>query len=302
MNGNLRRLVWADGSGAVEPLSLPPAFYNDQRISPDGRRFAVVDGASGSGDVWIYDVGRRTFTRLTFERKSATPVWSPDGRSVVYASIDAAADRTTFYRKPVDGSHDPERLVAVQGRSFLLSIDSRGDQLMIVKTTNTQSRIADIVNVSIPAGVEAPLVATGADEYSGSTSPDGRWLAYESNENGRYEVYVRDLRAGGGRWQVSTGGGEEPRWSPDGRELFFRIDDRFMRARIAPREPFEAETPTKLFDGIFNVRSDTGVSYDVDPNTGRFLMTRSADPSAAPSVTTLNVVINWFDDLRRLTR
>ncbi|HWK11698.1 MAG TPA: protein kinase [Vicinamibacterales bacterium] len=301
-NGNMRRLVWADRTGAVEPLSLPPAFYNDQRISPDGSRFAVVDGASGSGDVWIYDVARKTFTRLTFERTIATPVWSPDGRSVLYASIDAASDRTTFYRKPVDGSRDQEKLATVDGRSFLLSVNPAGDRLMIVKTTSTQARVADILSLSIRDGVEAPLVATSADEYSGSKSADGRWLAYESNESGRYEVYVRDLREGGGRWQISTAGGEEPRWSADGRALFFRIDDRLMQATVAAGESFAAETPTKLFDGLFNLRSDTGVSYDVDPKTGRFLMTRPADLTASASVSSLDVVLNWVEELRRLTR
>jgi dipeptidyl aminopeptidase/acylaminoacyl peptidase len=170
----------------------------------------------------------------------------------------------------------------------------------VVKTTNTQAGVADIVTVSIPDSVEKPLVVTSAAEYSASPSPDGRWLAYQSNESGRYEVYVRDLREGGGRWQISTGGGEEPRWSPDGRELFFRIDDRFMHARMTPGDPFDADTPAKLFDGIFNVRSDSGAGYDVNPKTGRFLMIRPADPAASTAVSALNVVINWFADLQRL--
>jgi len=297
--GDLRRLVWADRNGAVEALNLPAAFYNDLRMSPDGSRFAVIAGASGSGDVWIYDVARKTFTRLTFDRTIATPIWSPDGRSVIYSSIDAAGG-TTFLRKPVDGSREPQKLATIDGRSFLISINPAGDRLTVVKTTNTQAGVADIVTVSIPDSVEKPLVVTSAAEYSASPSPDGRWLAYQSNESGRYEVYVRDLREGGGRWQISTGGGEEPRWSPDGRELFFRIDDRFMHARMTPGDPFDADTPAKLFDGIFNVRSDSGAGYDVNPKTGRFLMIRPADPAASTAVSALNVVINWFADLQRL--
>jgi Tol biopolymer transport system component len=280
-------------------LNLPPAPYNDERVSPDGSRVAVVVGATGSGDVWIHDTTRGSFTRLTFDRNAGTPVWSHDGRSVYYVAIDPATGRTTFYRKPVDGSRDRAQVGVANGRSFLLSVNETGDRLMIVKTTNTQTRVADIVTLAIPGGQESPVVATGADEFSGSTSPDGRWLAYQSNESGRYEIYVRDLREGGGRWQVSTAGGEEPRWSADGRELFFRSDTRFMHAAVASQDSFRAETPLKLFDGIFNVRSDTGVSFDVDPKTGRFLMTRPADPAAPPSVTALDVVLNWFADLRR---
>ncbi|HTI37774.1 MAG TPA: protein kinase [Vicinamibacterales bacterium] len=298
-NGNLRRLVWADRTGRAELLNLPPAPYNDERVSPDGSRVAVVVGATGSGDVWIHDTTRGSFTRLTFDRNAGTPVWSHDGRSVYYVAIDPATGRTTFYRKPVDGSRDRAQVGVANGRSFLLSVNETGDRLMIVKTTNTQTRVADIVTLAVPGGQESPVVATGADEFSGSTSPDGRWLAYQSNESGRYEIYVRDLREGGGRWQVSTAGGEEPRWSADGRELFFRSDTRFMHAAVASQDSFRAETPLKLFDGIFNVRSDTGVSFDVDPKTGRFLMTRPADPAAPPSVTALDVVLNWFADLRR---
>jgi serine/threonine-protein kinase len=302
-NGSLRRLVWADSSGAVEPLNVPAAFYNDTRVSPDGSRVAVIVGPSGSGDVWVYDVARKTFTRLTFEGNAATPIWSQDGRSVIYASIEASAGgRTTFSRKPVDGSREPEKLATVNGRSYLASISPGGDRLTLVKATNTQSRVGDILSVPIHGGAETPLVATAADEYSPSLSPDGHWLAYQSNASGRYEVYVQDLREGGGRWQVSTAGGEEPHWSPDGRELFFRIDDRFMYARVTSRDPFNADTPAKLFDGIFNLRSDTGVSYDVDPKTGKFLMTRPADLAATPSISSLDVVLNWFEDLRSLTR
>ena len=297
-NGNLRRLVWADRTGTIEAVNLPPAFYNDERISPDGSRFAVIVGPTGSGDVWIYDIARGSFTRLTFDRNAGTPVWSADGRDVYYVTIEPSSGRTTFWRKPADGSRDREQVATTDGRSFLLAVNKAGDRLTVVKTTNTQSRVADMVTLTVPSGAESPLVATGADEFSGSFSPDGRWFAYESNESGRYEVYVRDLREGGGRWQISTAGGEEPRWSADGRELFFRTDDRFMRATVTSPEPFRADTPARLFDGIFNLRSDTGISYDVDPKSGRLLMTRSADPAAAVSVSSLDVVLNWFGELR----
>ena len=278
-------------------MDLQPAFYNDQRIAPDGSRFAVIVGPSGSGDVWIYDLAHKTFTRLTFDRNAASPIWSADGKSILYASTEPSG-RTTFFRKPVDGSRDAERLAVVDGRSFLLEVNRTGDRLMFVKATNTQTRVADILTMALPEGREAPLVATGADEFSASISPDGRWLAYQSNETGRYEVYVRDLGEGGGRWQVSTAGGEEPRWSPDGSELFFRIDDRLMSAAVLSRSPFRPGTPRTLFDGIYNVRSDTGISYDVDATTGRFLMTRLADATANPSVSSLRIVVNWFEDLR----
>ena len=298
VNGNRRVLVWADRSGAAEPIDLPPAFYNDQRISPDGSRFAVIVGASGSGDVWIFDVVRKTFTRLTFDRNAATPVWSADGRNVLYAAV-APNNHTSFYSKPVDGSRERERVGAVDGRSFLQLVNRAGDALMFV-TMGGLNRVGDIIAMSVPDGRQTPIIATGADEFSGAASPDGRWLAYQSNESGRYEVYVTDRTGAGGRWQISTAGGEEPHWSADGSEIFYRVDDRLMHVVVLSREPFRAGTPQKLFDGIYNVRSDTGVSYDVDPKTGRFLMTRLADAAAAAPASSLKIVLNWFEDLRRV--
>ena len=109
------------------------------------------------------------------------------------------------------------------------------------------------------------LVSTTFDETGGSLSPDGRWVAYASDETGRYEIYVSDARTkGGGRWQVSNTGGEEPRWSPDGRQLFFRSDARLLAADISSQPSFEASMPRMLFDGVYEMRSDSAVTYSVD--------------------------------------
>jgi hypothetical protein len=236
VNGSRRVLVWADRTGAIEPIDLQPAFYNDQRVSPDGSRFAVIVGASGSGDVWIFDVARKTFTRLTFDRNAATPVWSTDGRNVFYAAVDPRA-HTSFYRKPVDGSRERERVGDVTGRSLLQSLNRAGDSLLFM-TAGGVNRLGDIIAMSLHDGRQTPIVATDADEFSGALSPDSHRLAYQSNESGRYEVYVTDRTGSGGRWQISTADGEEPHWSADGSGIFYRADDRLMHVAVVSREPF----------------------------------------------------------------
>ncbi len=245
----------------------------------------MIVGASGSGDVWILDVARKTFTRLTFDRNAATPVWSTDGRNVFYAAVDPRA-HTSFYRKPVDGSRERERVGDVTGRSLLQSLNRAGDSLLFM-TAGGVNRMGDIIAMSLHDGRQTPIVATDADEFSGALSPDSHRLAYQSNESGRYEVYVTDRTGAGGRWQISTAGGEEPHWSADGSEIFYRVDDRLTHVAVVSREPFRAGTPEKLFDGIYNLRSDTGVSYDVDPRTGRFLMTRLADTTVSARASSL---------------
>jgi hypothetical protein len=146
--------------------------------------------------------------------------------------------------------------------------------------------------------VEADLPLAVDDEYGSSVSPDGRWIAYQSDESSRPEVYVRDLAGSGARWQVSTGGGEEPRWSRDGKELFYREDTRLLAVPVETRGRFEAGAPKVVVEGIFNLRSDTGVSYDVAPSGRRFLMVRPAVDRDRPVA--VRVVLNWRDELETL--
>jgi serine/threonine-protein kinase len=139
-------------------------------------------------------------------------------------------------------------------------------------------------------------VVAPSDEYAAAVSPDGRWLAYQSNESNRYEVYVRDLQGTGGRWQVSNGGGEEPHWAPNGRELYFRSESRLLVSPVDLQPTFRPGSPSLVMQGIYSTRSDSGLSFDVDPKTGRFVMLRLASGGIQARV---RLVLNWFDDLRR---
>jgi serine/threonine-protein kinase len=296
---NDRRVFWAGASGAPLPLAnLPPAVYNDPKISPDGRKAALLVGPSGSGDVWVYDFERSTSTRLTFEGTNETPAWSADSRFVYYGSVTAPT-KTTFYRKPADGSRDAERVAELPDvRAFLQQVSSRGDSLLFdfydVVGAAGQSEVA---RIPIGTGHLEKVIATPANETSAVISPDGRWLAYVSDASGVNEIFVRDLSAGG-QWQVSAAGGEEPRWSGTGHELYFRRDTQLLAISVEAGAQFRASEPRVVVDGIYNLRSGSLMSYDVDPKRERFLMIRPANNSESSPITSLRVVLNWFTDLR----
>ena len=291
-NGDLYRLTWMDREGRGQPAALPPGPYQDVRVSPDGTRVALLRGTSGAGDVWIFDVSGGTLTRLTFNGTSAAPAWSADGRTVYYTFFDASGERSSIARKPADGSRDAETLRAVDGqRSYVGSVDE-ARAAVILDAVVTSSDRGDVIRLPLAPGAPGqPLAATRFNEFASSVSPGGQWLAYQSDDTGRPEVYVRDLAGTGLRWQVTSAGGAEPHWSRDGRELYYRTADRLMAVPIASGPSFRAGNPRPLFDGLYSSGIESGRSYDVDPKTGRFLLVVRARDDRA--IGTVRVVLNW---------
>jgi len=291
--GGLRQLVWTDLRGAVENIPLPPALYNDIRISPDGTRLAYALGTTGAADIWIYSFTRGTSTRLTFTGVNGTPAWSTDGRDVFFSAIQGAG--TTLFRTSADGGREPTAVAALDGRVSLKHI-ARDRTWAIVDMIGGLNTLANIARVPLGnGGSPEPLVNTAPDEYAAALAPDERFFAYQAVEAGRPEIYVRALGASGGRWQVSNAGGEEPMWSPDGRALYYRFESQLMRVSVDRSGAFAASLPEILFDGVLNLRSDTGVSYDVHPDGKRLLMIRRAQ---AASNGTVRMVTNWFNELK----
>jgi serine/threonine-protein kinase len=298
-HSGLFRLVWVDRAGKPQPLDLAPSMYHEFRVAPDGTRVALLNGPSGGGDVWIYDLVRRTNTRLTFTANNAAPVWSADGRDIFYTSFDSTGSSAEVFRKRADGSGDMTLVGTPGGRSYVAWV-SKGGRDAVLDFVNSGPGMADVVTMALqPQTHVTALVGGPADTYGAAVSPDGRWLAYHSDDTGRPEVYVRGMTGSGGRWQVSSTGGEEPHWSKDGRELYYRTGNRMMAASIERGGAFRAGTPHVLFEGVYNLRSDSLRSYDVDPVTGRFLMMQPPDDGALPP--SIRVTLNWFDELRRLT-
>ena len=291
-----RRLSWADQAGDFQPLNFAPGQFNDLRISPDGSRVALLIGSSGTGDVWVYDLNRGTSTRLTSNVSNASPVWSADGKSVYYTEIRTTGDLTTLFRKPADGSSEAEKLASLENTAYVKAIKSDGSSAIFDYQMNTNR--GDIVELPLaPNAQMTRLLNSQFNEYGAALSPDARWLAYQTNENGRPEIFVKDLSGSGSRIPISTDGGEEPRWSHDGRELFYRKSNSFMRVAVEPGSAFRAGTPKELFKGVYDLRSNSGVTYDVDPKSNRFLMIRVGEDATAPAQ--VRVVVNWFDELRR---
>lgn len=299
---SLRKLAWVSRDGTAEDVAVPPALYNDVRIAPDGQRFAVALGTSGLADIWVYELARKSFTRLTFDGHSATPEWSADNRTVYFATVDASGLRTTFQRKPADGSREAEAVGRVEGRAYLGGLEE-GARSAIIDLYGDGATRSDAGIYRFPldpasqSQKASPIVDTPGIEFGARLSPDRRWLAFHSSVTGANEVYVRDLAGTGAQWQVTTTGGEEPNWSSDGRELFYRADRRLMVVPVETRGRFTAGPATLLLDGIYNLRSETGISFDVSPRGDRFLMIRPAEEGARTA--RLRVVLNVFDELAR---
>jgi serine/threonine-protein kinase len=290
-------IFWVDREGHAQPLGLPPGLYNDLRLSPDRTRMALAVGSTGSSDIWVYDFARTTFTRLTFTGVNGTPIWSRDGRFILYADISPTGKLTKILRVPADGSRPPEQVVEVPARAYLGPMTPDGNAVIAV--CNDSHGKSNVMRIPLVPGREpTPIAATEWDEYNPTLSPDGRYVAYQSNDTGRDDIYVRDVGGAGSRWQVSTSGGEEPSWSADGTEMYYRSEDRMMVVPVQTRGTFSMGVPHLLFTGVFQMRSDTGISYDVDSAHKRFLMIRLPSDGGADSG--LHVVLNWHDELERL--
>jgi serine/threonine-protein kinase len=295
--GDLHLLTWMDRAGRAQPVALPAGTYQEARVSPDGTRVAMLVGTAGAGDVWVQDLGARTFTRLTFTGNCAAPIWSADGLAVYYTTFDPSGLTSFLVRKLADGSRDAETLRRMDGRSYVTVVDEKAGAAIVDAILPSSDR-GDILRLPLsPSAPPEPIVNRESNEFSSAVSPGGRWIAYQSDDTGRPEIYVRDLSGSGARWQVTTTGAAEPHWSPDGRELYVQSGGRLMAVPIQPGATFRFGVQRPLFDGIYSWGIESGRSYDVDPKTGRFLLVVRARP---PQVTgTVRVVLNWDALLRK---
>ena len=297
-SGAERVLVWVDRQGREEPINAPPRAYSYPRISPDGTKVAV-DIRDRENDIWIWDLARATLTRLTFDPDlDRFPVWTPDGRRIAFSSMRAGA--SNLFWQAADGTGPVERLTESANEQNPTSFSPAGTPLVFYEVTSSTSR--DIAVLPLEGERRAtPLVQTTFEDRDADVSPDGRWVAYGSNESGQFEVYVRPFpEVDGGRWQVSTGGGTRPLWARSGRELFYLVESgRMMAVPIRPGPTFAAGKPQVVFEGPYV--GGGGRSYDVSANGQRFLMIKDAsatsDTSTPPQ---LIIVQNWLEELKRL--
>jgi serine/threonine-protein kinase len=293
-------LVWVDRNGREEPSGAPLGPYVYPLLSPDGTRVALTVWSSSRADrdVWIWDLQRRNMEHFTVdESDNSTVAWSNDGRRLAFGSARVGGVLNVFWQ-PSDGSGAPERLLHSDQVQMPMRF-TRDGRLLVSAEVPGESR--NILALSLDGSQRTESIVHGpAFDLSTDLSPDGRWLAYDSNESGQYEVYVRPYpNAADGRWVISTAGGRQPVWSSDGRELFYRdLSGALLAVPVTLTSRFSAGRPLKLFDGGgFAGAGPIGTSqtYDVAED-GRFLMLKTA----AGTDTSLVIVHNWFEQLKRL--
>ena len=221
-------LVWVDRKGDFQPLAAPPRVYFNPRLSPDSRQIAVtVQGLKA--DVWVYDIPRSTMTRLTFEGDNSAPLWTPDGKRILFFSNQAGSPN--LFWRPADGASAEEQIT--KSERFHLPGSVSPDGKLAFYSENHPTQGLDLWVVPL-GGERKPslFLQTPSNESAPIISPDGRWLAYVSNESGRFEIYARPFSGPGGKWQISTEGGTEPVWARNGRELFYRNGDKMMAVDV----------------------------------------------------------------------
>ena len=294
-----RPLVWVNRLGETERWKSPLRSYADVRLSPDGKRLtASVFGERGP-DIWILDLERQTESPITFEGLNVAPVWTPDGQRVIFRSRRGEKPNNLYWA-PVDGSAPPRPLAPSdldQGVPGSVSPDGR----ILALTTSGVATGYDIFTLSLEnGGAVKPLIQTEFVEASPAFSPDGRWLAYHSDEKGRREVFVQPYPPTGAKRQVSDEGGSRPRWSAKGDEIFYRNGPKLYAVPIQTEPVFKPGRPTLLFEQPF-VETNTRSDYDVAPDGERFVFLElTPEEAARKPVHQLTVVQNWFEEFERL--
>jgi len=296
------KLVWVNRNGVEQDLAAPAHSYAFPRFSPDGRRIAVSIVEQDT-QLWQYDISRETLTRFTFEGSlNVNAAWTPDGKRIAFLSNKEGP--ANIFWQLADGSGGLERLTTSEHVNVPSSWSRDGQLLAFIENNPTTGQDIWVLRMSDPSAASGqvrkaqPFLRTPFNESVPRFSPDGRWLAYISNESGRYEIYVQPYPGPGGKWQISTEGGTEPAWNPNGRELFFRSGGKMMAVDIATQPSFSAGKPKTLFEGPYLPTPLTNSNYDVSPDGQRFLMLKPVEQEQAEP-TQINVVLNWFEELKR---
>jgi len=296
-----------DSAGKTLPLYPVPGIYGSPRFSPDGSRLAFsAEDVQGNQDIWVQDLQRGATSRLTFlSGPTESPVWTPDSRNIIFASSNAAAPG--IYSIRADRSGEPQRLADIRARMVPNAISPDGKRLAGFQTLaggGTEIWTAPFEGGDHPRlGKPETFLRSAFIKISPSFSPDGRWLAYSSNESGTTEVYVVPFLGPGGGVQVSSGGGREPIWSPNGHELFFRGPDlRMMVVAYTTRgDSFVAGKPGVWSEQrLLDLSSPPIPTFDLAPDGKRFAVVLYKDGTTEQKpITHVTFLLNFFDELRR---
>jgi serine/threonine protein kinase len=287
-------LAWVDRKGAIAPLPLPPARYDSPSLSPDGRRIALSLLEGSSTDIWIYDVERGTFGKRTFGGVNWGPIWSPDGREILYAYGPHWAN-FRLMRLRADGASRGEEI----------DLDLEREHLQVPTSWSDRHRTllyqygSQTWKLSLDEGKAEPFLGLeGATLREARFSPDQTHIAYRSDETGRDEIYVIPFSGPVGKWQISTEGGAQPMWSPKGEELYYKNGNRMMAVEVRTSPSFHAGAPRVLFETELPESSPGDPSrYGVAPD-GRFLIMTPAPDVEDLAEPEIQVMVNWLETLR----
>jgi serine/threonine protein kinase len=280
------QFVWFNRQGQETGTALKPGIYGNMMLSPNGKTVAAdtTDPASQNTDIWTYDVETQSAKRLTFDPAiDSVPIWSPDGTRMVFASNRGVT--FDLYLKDTNGAQE-ETHIPQDGPDRFPSDWSRDGKYVLYE------RGADLWLLTIPELRATQFLKTSSTLKNGQFSPDGKWVAYSSNESGRWEVYVTSFPEAHGKWQVSNAGGDQPRWRNDGKELFYLgPDSRMMAVPVKTGANFDAGTPTALFQANPRelVATSEQFSYDVSKDGQKFLI----NTQLKTGVASMSVVLNW---------
>jgi serine/threonine-protein kinase len=295
-----------DRAGKTTPLRAMPSNWSNPHFSPDGLRLAV-DILDKQADVWVYEWARDTLSRLTFDPAAdGKPVWTPDGRRIVFGSRRNNGPFNLYWQR-ADGTGDAQRLTESKNVQYPASWHPSGKFLAFGEASpGTGSHLMILPMEGDEAsgwkpGKPTVFLNSPFAEIEPMFSPDGRWLAYFSNESGRNEVYVRPFPGPGGKWQISTSGGETPTWSRARHELFYQtLDNRLMVAAYTVEgDSFRADKPKLWSEGRFlSLRNQR--SFDLHPDGERFALAAAPDAQTTARQDKVVFIFNFFDELRRL--
>ena len=299
-------IYWMDHEGKFTSLRETPGDYVNPAFSPDGKRLALEMFDGKRRDIWVYEWERDTLTRLTFGGEAnAFPVWTPDGQRIVYSSQEKAGMSNLWWIR-ADGAGDAQRLAESKSNQFVGSWRPDGKVLAFFQLNPGTN--FDIMTLSIEGNEKAgwkpgepkPFVNSAFNEAAPVFSPDGRWLAYASNESGSFEVYVRPFPSGEGKWQISTGGGLFSKWSHNGKELFYRTKDSkiMMVTYTASGDSFRADKPQLWSPGQFTDRGGA-YNFDLHPDGKRFAVLKTPSAEQTAAVNKVSFIFNFFDEIRR---
>ncbi len=298
---------WMDREGQTSALLAVPGDYRNLRLSPDGRRLALDITNGAQRDVWIYEWERDTLSRLTFDPgEDSQPVWTPDGHYLTFASARTGTGVPNLYRQRADGTVNVERLSESENAQFPSSWHPSGKFLAFFE--NNRETSWDILILTVEGdeatgfrmGAPSVFLNSPSSERQAAFSPDGRWLAYQSNESGGYEVYVQPFPPSGGKWQVSSGGGYFPTWSRNGRELLYVAED--QRIMVAPlttdTKSFHTERPRPWSDVQLEGRG-LSQNFDLHADGERVAAFTALQKNEGWKRDHVTLIFNFFDYLRR---